>query len=90
MDRYKLNVVSAGKNFSKIRKTIAAGFFFHAARKEPQEGYRTLFDNQPVFIHPSSALFQRETAWVIYHELVMTKRSICVRSQLSTQNGLSK
>ncbi|EYU27319.1 hypothetical protein ABFS82_10G087300 [Erythranthe guttata] len=74
MDKYKLDVVSAGKNFSKIRKAIAAGFFFHSARKDPQEGYRTIVENQPVYIHPSSALFQRQPDWVIYHELVMTTK----------------
>ncbi|XP_042486081.1 probable pre-mRNA-splicing factor ATP-dependent RNA helicase DEAH5 [Macadamia integrifolia] len=74
MDRYKLDVVSAGKNFTRIRKAITAGFFFHAARKDPQEGYRTLVENQPVYIHPSSALFQRQPDWVIYHELVMTTK----------------
>ncbi|KAK6139666.1 hypothetical protein DH2020_026584 [Rehmannia glutinosa] len=74
MDKYKLDVVSAGKNFQKIRKAIAAGFFFHAARKDPQEGYRTIVENQPVYIHPSSALFQRQPDWVIYHELVMTTK----------------
>ncbi|OEL27759.1 putative pre-mRNA-splicing factor ATP-dependent RNA helicase DEAH5 [Dichanthelium oligosanthes] len=74
MDRYKLDIVSAGKNFTKIRKAITAGFFFHAARKDPQEGYRTLVENQPVYIHPSSALFQRQPDWVIYHELVMTTK----------------
>ncbi|XP_020581763.1 probable pre-mRNA-splicing factor ATP-dependent RNA helicase DEAH5 isoform X1 [Phalaenopsis equestris] len=74
MDRYKLDVLSAGKNFTKIRKAITAGFFFHAARKDPQEGYRTLVENQPVYIHPSSALFQRQPDWVIYHELVMTTK----------------
>ncbi|KAG8654420.1 probable pre-mRNA-splicing factor ATP-dependent RNA helicase DEAH5 [Manihot esculenta] len=74
MDKYKLDVVSAGKNFTKIRKAITAGFFFHAARKDPQEGYRTLVENQPVYIHPSSALFQRQPDWVIYHELVMTTK----------------
>ncbi|CAL1367891.1 unnamed protein product [Linum trigynum] len=74
MDKYKLDVVSAGKNFMKIRKAITAGFFFHAARKDPQEGYRTLMENQAVYIHPSSALFQRQPDWVIYHELVMTTK----------------
>ncbi|KVH93972.1 probable pre-mRNA-splicing factor ATP-dependent RNA helicase DEAH5 [Cynara cardunculus var. scolymus] len=74
MDKYKLDVVSAGKNFTKIRKAITAGFFFHAARKDPQEGYRTIVENQPVYIHPSSALFQRQPDWVIYHELVMTTK----------------
>ncbi|XVF73182.1 hypothetical protein PTKIN_Ptkin12aG0180500 [Pterospermum kingtungense] len=75
MDKYKMDVVSCGKNFTKIQKSIAAGFFFHAARKDPQEGYRTLVENQPVYIHPSSALFQRQPDWVIYHELVMTTKA---------------
>ncbi|AEE77178.1 putative pre-mRNA-splicing factor ATP-dependent RNA helicase DEAH5 [Arabidopsis thaliana] len=74
MDKYKLDVVTAGKNFTKIRKAITAGFFFHGARKDPQEGYRTLVENQPVYIHPSSALFQRQPDWVIYHDLVMTTK----------------
>ncbi|XP_050236941.1 probable pre-mRNA-splicing factor ATP-dependent RNA helicase DEAH5 isoform X2 [Mercurialis annua] len=74
MDRYKLDVVSAGKNFTKIRKAITAGLFFHGARKDSQEGYRSLVENQPVYIHPSSALFQRQPDWGIYHELVMTTK----------------
>ncbi|KAF2615213.1 hypothetical protein F2Q70_00013535 [Brassica cretica] len=74
MDKYKLDVVSAGKNFTKIRKAITAGLFFHVARKDPQEGYRTLVENQPVYIHPGSALFQRQPDWVIYHDLVMTTK----------------
>lgn len=37
MDRYKLDLVSAGRNFNKIRMAICSGFFFHAARKDPQE-----------------------------------------------------
>ncbi|EOA15006.1 hypothetical protein CARUB_v10028356mg [Capsella rubella] len=75
MDKYKLDVVSARNNFTKIRKAIAAGFFFHVARKDPHEGnYRTLVENQPVYIHPSSALFQRQPDWVIYHDIVMTTK----------------
>ncbi|GJZ96626.1 probable pre-mRNA-splicing factor ATP-dependent RNA helicase DEAH5 [Tanacetum coccineum] len=42
---------------------------------DPQEGYRTIVDNQPVYMHPASALFQRrQPDWVIYHELVMTTK----------------
>ncbi|CAN0914605.1 Probable pre-mRNA-splicing factor ATP-dependent RNA helicase DEAH5 [Linum grandiflorum] len=79
MDKHKLEVVSCGKkkknNFGNIRKAIAAGFFFHAARKDSQEGgYRTLVENQAVHIHPSSALFHRQPDWVIYHEVVMTTK----------------
>ena len=32
MDRYKLLVVSAGKNYNKIRKAVCSGFFPHAAK----------------------------------------------------------
>ena len=74
MDKYKLNVVTAGKNFTKIRMAITAGFFFHASRKDLQEGYRTLVENQQFYIHPGSTLFQRQPDWVIYHELVMTTK----------------
>eukprot|EP00697_Spironema_sp_BW2_P010937 gnl/Spiro4/26471_TR13169_c0_g1_i1.p1 gnl/Spiro4/26471_TR13169_c0_g1~~gnl/Spiro4/26471_TR13169_c0_g1_i1.p1 ORF type:complete len:1156 (+),score=360.68 gnl/Spiro4/26471_TR13169_c0_g1_i1:102-3569(+) len=74
MDRYKLDIISAGKNFNRIRMAITSGFFTHAARKDPQEGYRTLVENQPVYMHPSSSLFQKNPDWVIYHELVMTTK----------------
>lgn len=33
MDRHKLDVVSCGKNVSKVQKTICSGFFRNAARK---------------------------------------------------------
>ena len=46
----------------------------NAAKKDPQEGYRTLVDSQVVYIHPSSALFNRQPEWVIYHELVQTTK----------------
>ena len=62
------------KDYQAIRKAIAAGFFNHACRKDAQEGYRSLTDNQQVYIHPSSALFNSNPEWVIYHELVMTSK----------------
>jgi len=74
MDRYKLDLVSSGRNFTKVRKAICSGFFAHAAKKDPQEGYKTLAEGQPVYIHPSSSLFQRNPDWVIYHELVLTTK----------------
>ncbi len=38
------------------------------------QGYKTVVEQTPVFIHPSSALFQRQPDWVIYHELVLTSK----------------
>uniref|UniRef100_T1GM52 ATP-dependent RNA helicase DHX8 n=1 Tax=Megaselia scalaris TaxID=36166 RepID=T1GM52_MEGSC len=74
MDRHKLDVVSAGKNSVRVQKAICSGFFRNAAKKDPQEGYRTLVDQQVVYIHPSSALFHRQPEWVVYHELVQTTK----------------
>merc|ERR1712238_172027 len=74
MDRYRLLLISAGKNYKLICKAITAGFFTNTAKKDPQEGYRTLVDQNPVYIHPSSALFNKNPEYVIYHELVLTTK----------------
>lgn len=74
MERYRQGLRSCGSNWDPIRKAICAGFFMHATRRDPQEGYRTLVEQQPVYIHPSSALFNKSPEWLIYHELVMTSR----------------
>lgn len=75
--RYKHDVLSAGKDFNRIRRAICSGFFRNAAKKDPQEGYKTLVEGTPVYIHPSSALFNRAPEWLIYHELVLTTREYC-------------
>ena len=74
MDRYKLELTSCGRNFTKVRRAIASGFFMHAAKKDPQEGYKTMDEGQVVYIHPSSSLFNRNPEWLIYHELVLTTK----------------
>ena len=74
MDRYRLLLISAGKNYKLICKAITAGFFTNTAKKDPQEGYRTLVDQNPVYIHPSSALFNKNPEYLIYHELVLTTK----------------
>lgn len=61
--RHKLDVVSCGKKTALAQKAILSGFFRNAAKKDPQEGYRTLVDQQVVYIHPSSALFNRQPDW---------------------------
>lgn len=63
--RHKLDVVSAGKNTVRVQKCVCSGFFRNAAKKDPQEGYRTLVDGQVVYIHPSSALFNRQPEWYV-------------------------
>uniref|UniRef100_A0A3B4YQS2 ATP-dependent RNA helicase DHX8 n=1 Tax=Seriola lalandi dorsalis TaxID=1841481 RepID=A0A3B4YQS2_SERLL len=60
MDRHKLDVVSCGKSTMRVQKAICSGYFRNAARKHPQDGYRTLIDQQVVYLHPSSTLFNRQ------------------------------
>lgn len=74
LDRYKMDVVSCGKNFNKIRRAIVSGYFVNTAKKDPQEGFRTMVEGQPVYIHPSSALYNKSPQWVLYHELVLTTK----------------
>jgi ATP-dependent RNA helicase DHX8/PRP22 len=74
MERYRHPVVSCGKNTQKVRQALCSGFFRNSARKDPQEGYKTLIEQTPVYLHPSSALFGKQAEWVIYHTLVLTTK----------------
>ncbi|OBZ82088.1 ATP-dependent RNA helicase DHX8, partial [Choanephora cucurbitarum] len=74
MDRYRHDIVSCGKNYTKVSRALVSGYFRNAAKKDPQEGYKTLLEGTPVYIHPSSALFNKGPEWVIYHEIVFTSK----------------
>lgn len=69
-----MDILTAGRNYNKVRRAIVSGYFTHAAKKDPQEGYRTMVEGNPVYIHPSSALFNKSPEWVLYHELVLTTK----------------
>ncbi|KAI6028094.1 P-loop containing nucleoside triphosphate hydrolase protein [Pisolithus marmoratus] len=77
MDRLKHDILSAGRDYNRVRKAICSGFFRNATKKDLQEGYKTLVEGTPVYIHPSSALFNRNPEWLIYNELVLTTREYC-------------
>ncbi|MCJ1250322.1 DEAH-box ATP-dependent RNA helicase prp22 [Trapelia coarctata] len=74
MERYKHQIVSCGRNTLKVRQALCSGFFRNAARKDPQEGYKTLIEGTPVYMHPSSALFGKPAEHVIFHTLVLTTK----------------
>lgn len=69
-----MDILSAGKNVQKIRKCIVAGFFTNVAKKDPQEGYKSMVEGHTIYIHPSSALHNKNPEWVLYHELVLTSK----------------
>ena len=74
MERYKHQIVSCGRNTMKVRQALCSGFFRNAARKDPQEGYKTLIEGTPVYMHPSSAMFGKPAEYVIFHTLVLTTK----------------
>ncbi|KAL6851253.1 DEAH-box ATP-dependent RNA helicase prp22 [Amphichorda felina] len=74
MKRHRHPVVSCGRNTQKVRQALCAGYFRNSARKDPQEGYKTLIEGTPVYLHPSSALFGKHAEWVIYHTLILTTK----------------
>ncbi|KAJ9604356.1 DEAH-box ATP-dependent RNA helicase prp22 [Cladophialophora chaetospira] len=74
MQRYKHQIVSCGRNTLKVRQALCSGFFRNSARKDPQEGYKTLIEGTPVYMHPSSALFGKPAEHVIFHTLVLTTK----------------
>jgi ATP-dependent RNA helicase DHX8/PRP22 len=74
MARHKHAVVSCGRNTIKVRQALCSGFFRNSARKDPAEGYKTLVEGTPVYLHPSSSLFGKPAEHVIYHSLVETTK----------------
>jgi pre-mRNA-splicing factor ATP-dependent RNA helicase DHX16 len=74
MERVEIEIVSNPGDLDAIKKTIAAGFFYHTAKLQKTGAYRTVKNPQTVFIHPSSGLAEVLPRWVVYHELVYTTK----------------
>ena len=73
MAKYHMDVTSCGKDLVRLRKCIVAGYFTNICKKDPNEGYKTLLEGQPVFIHPSSSLFNRNPEWLLYHDFLFER-----------------
>lgn len=74
LERHRLKVISCGRDTVRVRQALCSGFFRNSARKDAQEGYKTLVEGTPVYMHPSSALFGKAAEHVIYHSLVETTK----------------
>ena len=73
-ERHRLRIVSCGRDTMRVRQALCSGFFRNSARKDPTEGYKTLVEGTPVYMHPSSSLFGKAAEHVIYYSLVETTR----------------
>ena len=74
MQRHRHQLLSCGRDTPRVRRALCAGLFRNAARKDPQEGYKTLTEGTPVYLHPSSALFGKAAEHVIFHTLLLTTK----------------
>ncbi|KAI5288099.1 hypothetical protein KEM54_005471 [Ascosphaera aggregata] len=85
-DRVEVTISTCGaNNIIPIQKAITAGFFPNAARlQRGGDSYRTVKNNQTVYLHPSSTLFEANPKWVIYYELVLTSKEY-MRSNMPLQ-----
>ncbi|KAL9085835.1 MAG: hypothetical protein Q9159_004500 [Coniocarpon cinnabarinum] len=72
MQRHRLPIINSNRDTHRIRQALVSGMFKNTARKDPHEGYKTLTEQQPVAMHPSSALFGKTADFVVYHSLVET------------------
>ncbi|KAI6024529.1 P-loop containing nucleoside triphosphate hydrolase protein [Pisolithus marmoratus] len=58
MDRLKHNILSAGWDYNRVWKAMCSGFFQNAAKKDLQEGYKTL--NPEWLVYTELVLTARE------------------------------
>lgn len=73
LERVEVGLSSCQGDYIRVRKAVTAGYFYHTARLT-RSGYRTVKQQQTVFIHPNSSLFEEQPRWLLYHELVLTTK----------------
>lgn len=75
MQRLRYPMVSSGSNLDKVRRALCSGFFKNSVKRDGTEGgYKTLVENTPVHLHPSSSLFGKSPDYLVYHTLLLTTR----------------
>ena len=76
------SIVSCRGNRELILKAFVSGYFKNCAKRVSNAGhydeegtYRTLVEDTPVHVHPSSALYRKSGAeYVLYHTLILTNK----------------
>lgn len=75
--RFKYPIVSCGANTNTVRKALCAGFFKNIAKRDAQDGYKTLAEETQVYIHPSSSL-RNNPQYVVYNSILNTTKEYLV------------
>jgi len=74
MERVEIEINSNAFDNDNICKCISAGYFNNVARLQKNGSYQTIKNHKIVSIHPSSYLHQRFPRYVVFHELILTKK----------------
>jgi len=74
-EKVEIKLLSDSSDTAKVRKAILCGFFYNVARISREGGsYRTIKNNQPVYLHPTSALHDSLPRWVVFNEIKQTTK----------------
>ncbi|KAF9978885.1 putative ATP-dependent RNA helicase dhr2 [Actinomortierella ambigua] len=65
---------SCGHDYEIVLKCFLAGFFQNAALLQPDSTYKAVVGGLTVNVHPSSAMFGKKRAAIMYNELVFTTK----------------
>jgi len=75
LTKFKIKIESCGENTENVCKCILSGFFANAAKLHPTGSYRSLRDDHPLHLHPTSVLASEEPPpWVVFNEVVQTTK----------------
>ena len=73
--QFKVPLISCDGDIDSICQCIVSGFFANAARLHPSGSYRTVRDDHPLYIHPTSVLYtEAPPQWIVYHEVLQTSK----------------
>lgn len=59
---------------TRVRKALVVGLFANAACLSSDGSYKTIRGQDRLFIHPSSVLFRRPPAWLVFHDVEFTQK----------------
>ncbi|XP_013417202.1 probable ATP-dependent RNA helicase DHX35 [Lingula anatina] len=75
LKKFKIPLVSCEGDAEKLRRCLTAGFFANAAKLHYSGEYRTVRDDHPLSVHPTSVLYtETRPQWVIFNEIVQTNK----------------
>lgn len=76
LKRYEIPISSCGNDDEAIRKCIVSGFFANVAKYHPSGEYRSIKNNRPLHLHPTSVLSteRKPPKLLVFHQVLCTSK----------------